>query len=175
MSVCPSGVGDVNSISSTLWLGWCLGLSEVDDPTHGSLSGLSSLATLDEETVAGGLGKWWTMKDEFGEGEKEGEGEEFCWGEELLQAASCLGSSLGLRSCIKDGDFGNWRNFCNCSCKICWNQKSLVRSKVMKWILFVLRNTSTFIPKFCSSDRSAHYKYPKVPYILREQVFYRGQ
>lgn len=174
MSVCPSGVGDVNSISSTLWLGWWLGLSEVDDPTHGSLSGLSSLATLDEETVAGGLGKWWTMKDEFGEGEKEGEGEEFCWGEELLQAASCLGSSLGLRSCIKDGDFGNWRNFCNCSCKICWNQKSLVRSKVMKWRLFVLRNTSTFIPKFCSSDRSAHYKYPKVPYILREQVFYRG-
>lgn len=124
MSDCPSGVGVVNSISSMLSLGWCLGLSEVDDPTHGSLSGLSSLTTLDEEVVADGLGKWWTMKDEFGEGEKEGEGEEFCWGEELLQAASCLGSSLGLTSCMKDGDFGNWRNFCNCSCKICWNEIS---------------------------------------------------
>lgn len=135
MSVCPSGVGDVNSISLTLWLGWCFGLSEVDDPTPGSLSGLSSLAMLDEDAVAEVLGKWWTMKEEFGEGEKEGEGEEFCWGEELLQAASCLGSTLGLRSCMKDGDFGSWRNFCNCSCKICWNQKSHVRSKVMKWTL----------------------------------------
>ena len=57
MSVCPSGVGDVNSISSTLWLGGCLGLSEVDDPTHGSLSGLSSLAALDEEAVADELGR----------------------------------------------------------------------------------------------------------------------
>ena len=57
MSVCPTAVGDVNSISSTLWFGCCLGLSEVDDPTHGSLSDLSSLAILDEEAVADGLGK----------------------------------------------------------------------------------------------------------------------
>ncbi len=47
------------------------------------------------------------MNDEFGEGEKEGDGETFCGGEELLVAASCLGSSLGLTSCKKDGDFGN--------------------------------------------------------------------
>lgn len=138
MSVCPSGVGDVNSISLMLWLGWCFGLSLVDDPAPGSLSALLSLVMLDEDAVADGLGKWWTMKEEFGEGEKEGEGEEFCWGEELLQAPSCLGSSLGFRSCVKDGDFGNWRNFCNCSCKICWNQISNVTSKVIKLKLFVL-------------------------------------
>lgn len=84
MSVCFLGVGDVNLILLMFWFGWCFGFFLVDDLVFGLFLVLLLLVMLDEDVVVDGLGKWWTMKEEFGEGEKEGEGEEFCWGEELL-------------------------------------------------------------------------------------------
>ena len=94
------------------------GLSEVDNPALGSFSDLSSLISLDGETAPVVLGKWCTVNDdEVGDGERE-DGETFCVhvGEELLHEASCLDSCFGSTTCVEDEDFGNWRNFCKCSC-----------------------------------------------------------
>lgn len=132
---CPSPVVvvDVNSISSTFLLSVSFGLSEEDTPALGSFSDLSSLMPFGEEAFSFKLGKWCTVNvDELGDGERV-DGEAFREGEELLHDASglgsCLGSCLVSTTWVEDGDFGNWRNFCKCSC--CFQRKP--------YISFILR------------------------------------
>lgn len=68
-------------------------------------------------------------------GEKGDDDGDSFGGEELFVSGlgSCLCSALDSplcsSSCGNDGDFGNWRNFCTCSC--CDQMKPLFSSQVL--------------------------------------------